>query len=166
MRSTKSFPNPQSYSTILLHLHRNDAIEYVATHSDLSNAPFSDKELANAQLALTNIERFGAPNWFYWRCKNWGTKWGACDLYACHSEDELVYEFNTAWSWPEPIFQCLCSRFIGLRILWDWHEESEVEYLDEDDPDCDRYVEIWHKALKRAGDNEYIEDEYFVKEGD
>lgn len=161
----KIIPEPVALQEYPSPIARDDAIRFVATHDDFANAPFTEKELEDAKMAIENIVRFGAPDWYSWRCKNWGTKWGACYLETSHSENELFYEFSTAWDWPEPIFQLLCSRFIDLRIEWDWHEETEVEYLDEDLESC-RRLETWHHLVKDKGDDFFVEDNYLVRKED
>ena len=41
------------------------------------------------------------PNWYNWRCDNWGTKWDACVSYINHNDiDFFSITFDTAWSPP------------------------------------------------------------------
>lgn len=158
----KLIPEPQELEEFPDITVRADAIEYVAKHEDLTGAPFNERDLANAQLAVSNINRFGARDQYTWRCDFWGTKWGACSISTSHSDKELVYVFDTAWDWPEPICQLLCSIFLNVQIQWDYHEESDYETLEEDE---DSYLckETWHKVLKLKGERDYTESVYFIQ---
>lgn len=100
-----------------------------------------DAPVRNARQALKNTQNYGASDWYEWRIKYWQTKWNACDSRCEYIGDELVFVFNTAWSWPEPIFQALIDKFPELEIRWEWHEESDVIYVDENN---DEYNENWY----------------------
>lgn len=153
-------PEPKELLTYRSPLASPDAIRYVAEHSSTENAPYSADVLANARRALSNIERFGAPDWYDWRCINWGTKWNAGDVDVKYDENtgELLYEFLTAWTWPESIFLALINRFPALGIQWDFHEETECCFIGEED-NCE-LVETWHSAVAETLDPDQLEDGY------
>jgi hypothetical protein len=70
------------------------------------------KHRATADAWAANIEKYGAPNWYEWRCQHWGTKWNACDAEVTDNGDgSLHVQFNTAWSFPFPIFEKLVGGF-------------------------------------------------------
>jgi len=49
----------------------------------------------------SNIEKYGAQNWYIWNCRNWGTKWGDCYTELLEeSETLLVYDTSFAWCLP------------------------------------------------------------------
>jgi len=56
------------------------------------------------------------PDWYEWRCKNWGDKWNACDTDVGREGKVIRLFFNTAWSPPRPIFEEVARRFPNLRI--------------------------------------------------
>jgi hypothetical protein len=64
--------------------------------------------------------KFGADNWYDWRRKNWGTKWGA---YSQNKDGDSI-TFQTAWSTPTPIVLALSRRFPKNSF--------EIFYADED----------------------------------
>jgi len=70
--------------------------------------------------------KYGADNWYDWNNQNWGTKWDACDLEFEESPtDEFVtIRFNTAWSFPEPVFDELFEMFPDLTFEGDIEEEG------------------------------------------
>jgi len=49
---------------------------------------------------------------YNWRIENWGTKWNSCypELVE-ETEDELNYEFRTAWGPPEPVVKKMGEMF-------------------------------------------------------
>lgn len=65
-------------------------------------------------------EKYGASNWYDWRCDNWGTKWNASDAVLI---DDNTIEFDTAWSTPEPVIKAISEKF-KTRVV--------VRYADED----------------------------------
>ena len=64
-----------------------------------------------------NIEKYGAPTWYEWRCEHWGTKWNACDAEVRDNGDASLHvKFDTAWSFPLPIFKKLVVDFPTLTF--------------------------------------------------
>ncbi len=54
-------------------------------------------------------------SWYEWCCAEWGTKWGAYDYEERERGDGLfVFKFESAWSFPEPIFRKLAAMYPGL----------------------------------------------------
>ena len=71
--------------------------------------------------------------WDYdWCTENWGTKWelNADDIGYEGDEECLDYEFNTAWSPPEGIYNALYdwaeANAIDMHIQW-FYNESGME---------------------------------------
>jgi len=64
------------------------------------------------------------PNWYDWRCNNWGTKW---DIQACleyDEEDVLEYSFDSAWSPPTNFIEKVSKDFPLLRFRLKYEEEG------------------------------------------
>lgn len=61
-------------------------------------------------------------DWYTWRVHYWGTKWGAYDAYTEIGKSYIIFVFNTAWSYPEPIIDKL--HLLGYEL--------EYRYADED----------------------------------
>ena len=50
-----------------------------------------------------------------WCCKNWGTKWNACDVSISFEDKEGMHiEMDTAWSPPIPVIEAMAKKFPGL----------------------------------------------------
>lgn len=88
------------------------------------------KELENTE-ALSGgakkkklIEKYGADNWYDWRCKNWGTKWDAAraELIA-NKKNKLLYYFDTAWVPPIPWLRIASKKFPSLKFVLNCTEE-------------------------------------------
>ena len=68
---------------------------------------------------------FGADNWYDWAYENWGTKWDVNVDGFQDSDGWLNYEFDTAWSPPEPICAFLRDKFPEITISWFFREEGQ-----------------------------------------
>lgn len=89
------------------------------------------EKLANTQ--KSNEELYGFKTWYGWRCHNWGTKWNAFWLSVNKFElppegskklASLAFQFTTAWSPPEPVFEAMAARYPELNIVVHWSEEG------------------------------------------
>ena len=59
----------------------------------------------------------------------WGTKWNSVDPRISHrSENNICYEFETAWGAPFPIYCELSHTFPAMSLEW--------SYSGIDDPEC------------------------------
>ena len=160
----KVIPEPKELLEHNSPLSSRQIIEYVATHPSLEDAPFDEDQLSKAKLALSFIRKYGSPDWYEWRTRNWGCKWNANGVELEESEQdsesdpecELKYEFATPWAWPEPVFAALLRKYTTLNFTWEFHEESQIVSLDEDGDD---FLEIWHTAVSEDADpNELAEN--------
>jgi len=76
-----------------------------------------------------NIKKYGYHGWYGWNCDHWGTKWGACHVHVDREADDRVYiRFDTAWSFPEPIFNKLFEQFDDLDFVGTIDEEGGFFY--------------------------------------
>lgn len=64
-----------------------------------------------AQTVSKNISEFGFPNWHNWSMKNWGVKWDASSTQLTQCGNMLIFEFETAWSAPTPVFEYIAEHF-------------------------------------------------------
>jgi hypothetical protein len=93
-----------------------------ATYTDGKN--HLKEHIRLAEIALDNIKKYGYKDWSDWNIDNWGTKWDAHDPYVETTDDEIMLEFTTAWSTPEPVFLKLAEQYPDLMI--------NIDYADED----------------------------------
>lgn len=83
-----------------------------------------------------NISRFGHPTWYDWNIKNWGTKWDASSAELTQKGKVLIFEFETAWSPPVPVFEYIAEHFAD-------HIESMTVNCVEEGCECylnERYI--------------------------
>lgn len=93
-----------------------------ATYTDGKN--HLKEHIRLAEIALDNIKKYGYKDWFDWNIDNWGTKWDAHDPYVETTDDEIMLEFQTAWTTPKPVFLKLAEQYPDLMI--------NIDYADED----------------------------------
>jgi hypothetical protein len=95
-------------------------------------------------------------NWYTWSLSNWGTKWNAC--YGCilesiGNDNELRYNFDTAWGPPREWFITMSAKYPKLNFAMHYSEPGmcfagtmtrqdgyfdEVQRCDEDLTDDDK----------------------------
>jgi hypothetical protein len=73
------------------------------------------------------------PEWYKWRCENWGTKWDVCgsDIDEDgleYSDDKKVAWFSfrcwTAWGPPVPVWDRLHA--MGIEVEAEYQDEGEM----------------------------------------
>jgi Ferredoxin-like domain in Api92-like protein len=71
--------------------------------------------IAKAQTMARCIGETGYKSWYDWSIANWGTKWNSYS-FAIESENPLIVRFDTAWSFPTPVFQKIAEMFPALKF--------------------------------------------------
>lgn len=67
------------------------------------------------ELRVAAVAETGHPTWYQWNTACWGTKWNAYAYeFSSRADGRLVFEFETAWSFPAPIFEKLRERYPQL----------------------------------------------------
>ena len=67
-------------------------------------------------------------DWYLWRVNNWGTKWNSsCAEITYEDEETLEYQFDTAWSPPEPIILQLREKFGDDIYISAFYDEPSME---------------------------------------
>ena len=92
-------------------------------------SPTRDEDKVKAKRRL---KKYGAENWYDWKCKNWGTKWNSVDTEIIEDEkDGLTYTFNTAWDCPREVVEKLQHildeelPFISIESWGCVHEDGQ-----------------------------------------
>jgi hypothetical protein len=68
-------------------------------------------------------QKYGYTDWYDWQVYNWGTKWDASSTYLDYADEgSACWEFQTAWSPPQGIYDELSRRFPDLSISWFFDE--------------------------------------------
>ncbi len=100
IRADVGLPEPAPMSYV--------AAAYLEKHPD---------EEAAGKRRLLNIAETGYSDWYDWSCANWGTKWNSYFFGTDESgHGRLCFHFDTAWSFPTPIFEKLATMFPTLRF--------------------------------------------------
>jgi len=74
---------------------------------------------------VSNILKYGAPDWYEWACYYWGTKWNASES-KFNDEDMSVF-FCSAWSIPWPVFDKIAADNPEWEITFD--SFCETDYM-------------------------------------
>lgn len=69
------------------------------------------------------VEKYGADNWYDWRCNNWGCKWDASESAFYKNGDDWMISFQTPWGPPIEFLQALSKKFKEFQF--------ELQYADE-----------------------------------
>lgn len=72
------------------------------------------------KIIAENEKKYGAPDWFHWGIKHWGTKWNGGEVF---DRSDHHAEIDTAWSCPEPVIKAISEKF---------HTYVHCSYADED----------------------------------
>ena len=68
-------------------------------------------------------EKFGSDNWYDWRVKNTGTKWGAYSG-TNGDDDGNFFFFQTAWAHPEKLMVALSKKYPEAIFLCTFADED------------------------------------------
>ena len=75
------------------------------------------KDREKGERSIQALRETGHPTWYEWCNANWGTKWGAYQYREqAQSDNVLTFEFQTAWSFPKPVFEKLAAMYPGLTF--------------------------------------------------
>ena len=59
----------------------------------------TEKQIKQEEMNKANLKKFGAPDWYEWNCKNYGSKWSDLDgVFGQVSDNEINMTFMSAWS--------------------------------------------------------------------
>jgi hypothetical protein len=69
-------------------------------------------------------EETGCRNWYEWRMRRWGSKWGAYEPTIAENatDTRADLEFWTAWSPPKPVVNQLSRKFPNLTFTLKYWE--------------------------------------------
>lgn len=90
------------------------AAAYLSAHLEVERA---GKEM------LRLIVETGYASWYPWSIDHWGTKWGAYRL-SVLDDAPLTFKFETAWSFPTPVFEKLGTDFPTLTFECACYDEG------------------------------------------
>lgn len=69
----------------------------------------------------SNLDKYGATDWYGWCPEKWGTKWNAYQGIAGKTDDHTaIVHFETAWAPPMPVLDKLAAMFpaVDFRLIW------------------------------------------------
>lgn len=111
------FSNLGLYPHEIAHIRREAGLPIDAHISDVAAAFLAENPdfETKGSLRLRAICETKFASWYPWALANWGTKWGAYQ-YVQLANTPFKFQFETAWSFPTPIFEALSSQFPTLAF--------------------------------------------------
>jgi hypothetical protein len=79
---------------------------------------------------LAHDLKFSGNGWYDWNCREWGTKWDACEVNVDEpfldgsGNASVSISFDTAWGIPEPVFKAMVQQHPELSFDFDSEEEQ------------------------------------------
>lgn len=69
-------------------------------------------------------DKYGADNWYDWRCENWGCKWDASESAFYKNGDYWMVSFQTPWGPPIEFVQALSKKFNTMEFVMQYADEN------------------------------------------
>ena len=91
------------------------------TPEELGNEPSPQRD---EEKAKKFIEKYGADDWYNWRCKNWGCKWDASESGFYEEDGYSMVTFETPWSPPKGFIESLSKMFPKVEFEMQFAEEG------------------------------------------
>lgn len=88
---------------------------------ELENEPSPQRDEEKAKKFK---EKYGADDWYNWRCKNWGCKWDASESGFYEQDGYSMVTFHTPWSPPEKFIESLSKMFPKVEFELQFAEEG------------------------------------------
>jgi hypothetical protein len=125
--------------------------------------------LEKARKCFQCLAETGYSNWHEWSIANWGTKWNAYDygLVTPPTDGRMVFKFDTAWSFPEPIFRRLAELRPNLVFAVISYDEGgnfgcDGEFNGKNNYRCEHSLatdEMYERVYGRKRDDDDDDDE-------
>lgn len=117
------------------------------------------KEIARvtAEDYIRLFNRYGALDWYEWNCRNWGTKWNACDTFVQETEDGMAeIRFDTAWCVPYPILTDICRMFPDEPIRFEHFSDESLLRAENRNGILTETGEFCLDYIDRDGEPDYV----------
>ena len=85
------------------------------------------EHIFRGNLGMAEREKYGKNNWYDWSVSHWGTKWnsyGYDPVYTPREFDGEHIEFQTAWSYPDPLIAALSRQYPDFQFEVIWADED------------------------------------------
>lgn len=126
-----------------------DLLDTMAGH----HAAGSPEEAELQARRASNLEKYGAEDWYDWKIANWGTKWDVggeeCDSPEYTDGDtEATFHFDSAWSPPTEFFATLEDQGFEVDAMW---YEPGVGF-------CGQYSDGAEDSYNIEGDSDWVDE--------
>jgi hypothetical protein len=111
----KFVPYPQTFKEKDIVAEKAQAI-YDIILNDKTTSPELRSETWKKYIADSNVKDGYNSGGYEWCIENWGTKWNASEPALTEFKQSLRYDFQTAWSPPEPVIAEASKIFKNLEF--------------------------------------------------
>ena len=132
----------------------------------LAEADHKQKTFENFLQGVRNYFELGHATWYEWSRENWGTKWNSYSLSGLPEKSVSPFEFSfdTAWSFPTPIFKKLAEKFPLLEFeccCFDegWGFAGDGCFNPSDDKFCFEIVDATEELYEKVYGEPYVKEE-------
>lgn len=150
--------------------------ETCKAHYEGASKSVRQQMIKDGRKGIDSCIKYGAFSWYDWCCNNWGTKWDVSDeayvqepLNPDAKEDFVFLSFQTAWSFPAPVFVELSKLYPELSFSGEYADEDygancaaftakngEIEFDDKDGDQAFAYS-VWGEEPEDDEDEEIEE---------
>ncbi len=115
----------------------------------------------------SNLEKYGAANWYDFCVNRWGTKWDVdpYDRKEVYIDDYngIGFGFDSAWSPPTGIYEALVEQGFSVNATY---YESGMAYCGVWQDGCDDYYDISGMSADEVADTipEHLDEGYGITE--
>jgi hypothetical protein len=144
-----------------------DVLEKI--RENLINKNIIDEEEKDEQLQSITFQNIiprppEEEDWYHWNINNWGTKWDACSASFELKSNELIYNFDTAWSAPNNVILFLSKMYPTANITHTYEEEQGWGAKEEYNNGVANVLKTWdipasHKDIIERGGECYCNDQ-------
>ena len=104
--------------------------------------PGEDQRAAHEAQMKSNLEKYGAKDWYDFQTSRWGTKWdvgGEAQADIADDGKSFNASFDSAWSPPLGVYEELVEQGYTVRA---YYYESGMAYAGVWEDGCDDYYEL------------------------
>ena len=93
------------------------------TPEELDNMESPTPDTVTEEEKKRLMDKYGATDWYMWRCNNWGCKWDAQESAFYKDGEHWMITFQTPWGPPVEFLQALSKKFNKMTFVLQFSDE-------------------------------------------